>query len=113
MKRGLCPAYFKIEKNMISIPSIDIQKKQVEAFENGLNPSTLLSARSGKWVTPTGNDVRVVLAMSGLTGSAAGSLLGVASRTIRKWVGDDQNIKFAAWCLLCERAGLGMIWIED
>jgi len=50
--------------------------------------------------------------MAGLTGSSAGALLDVSSRTIRKWTSDAQEIKFAAWCLLCERAGLGMIWLK-
>lgn len=97
---------------MILLPSIDAQQKQVAAFEQGLNQATLLSAASGDWVRPCGDDIRIVLKMAGLTGSSAGALLDVTSRTIRKWVGDDQDIKFAAWCLLCERAGLGMIWIK-
>jgi len=97
---------------MIPLPSLDTQQKQVAAFEQGLNPSTLLSAESGAWVRPCGEDVRIVLKMAGLTGSSAGALLDVSSRTIRKWTSDGQEIKFAAWCLLCERAGLGMIWLK-
>jgi len=110
---GVRPAYIESEgKTMIPLPSLDVQQKQVAAFEQGLNPSTLLSAASGDWVKPCGDDVRIVLKMAGLTGSSAGALLDVSSRTIRKWTSDAQEIKFAAWCLLCERAGLGMIWVK-
>jgi|GEM_PF-4430255 hypothetical protein len=32
------------------------------------------------------------------------------SRTIRKWIGEESEIPYAAWALLCEIAGLGIIW---
>lgn len=65
------------------------------------------------WEQPTGEEVREVLKMSGLSGSQAASFLGLGStgsRTVRRWAGAETPIPYAAWALLCEQAGLGMIW---
>jgi len=92
----------------VKIPNLEVQNNQVRAFEMGLNPATILD--SNEWVKPSPDDVRVVLKVGGWTGSQAAEIVKVTSRTVRKWTGGDQNIPFAAWCLLVERAGLGEIW---
>ncbi len=97
---------------MIDLPSLEVQQQQIAAFDAGLTPATLLSASSGLWQQPSGADVRIVLSMANLSGSDAGALVNVNSRTIRKWTGDDQKIPFAAWALLVDRAGLGQIWLK-
>lgn len=49
--------------------------------------------------------------MAGLTGGDAAKLLGISDgRTIRRWTGGDSPVPFSAWAILCEVAGLGMIW---
>lgn len=54
-----------------------------------------------------------MLSMAGLTGGDAAKLLGISDgRTIRRWTGGDSPIPFAAWAILCEAAGLGMIWAK-
>lgn len=92
----------------MKLPNLDIQKAQVEAFNDGLNPSALVNGEG--WEKPAPNDIRLVLKLAGFTGSNAAKLLKISPRTIRKWTGGDQSIPFAAWCLLVERAGLGEIW---
>lgn len=70
-----------------------------------VRPETLRGFKDG-YVQPTAKEVRGVLSAGGLTGSAAGALVGVDGRTIRKWTGDERPIPFAAWRLLCIYAGL-------
>lgn len=62
------------------------------------------------WQQPTGMEVRSVLKTAGLTGSEAANIVGVNSRTIRKWTGEEQRIPYSAWAILVESAGLGLIW---
>lgn len=72
----------------------------------------LRPARDG-WLQPIGEEIREVLKVAGLTGSQAAKALGLGEkgdRTIRRWSGDDSDIPYAAWALLCDLAGLGQIW---
>lgn len=66
-----------------------------------------------KWVRPTGKEVREVLRLAGFTGGVAAAELGLGpngDRTIRRWVSEETDIPYAAWAILCELAGLGIIW---
>lgn len=65
------------------------------------------------WEQPTGEEVREILRLAGFTGSQAAKALGLCTRgdrTIRRWVSADSEIPYAAWALLCDFAGLGIIW---
>lgn len=69
-------------------------------------------AASG-WIQPTGDEIREVLRAAGFTGGQAAKMLGLGSggdRTVRRWIGGDSAIPYAAWALLCDFAGLGCIW---
>lgn len=73
-------------------------------------------APAHKWKQPTGEEVREVLRLSGLTGAKAARTLGLSlkgDRTVRRWVGENSPIPYAAWAILCDCAGLGQIWKED
>lgn len=66
-----------------------------------------------RWTQPTGEEVREALRLAGLTGGAAAKRLGLGAkgdRTVRRWIGEDSQIPYAAWALLCDFAGLGEIW---
>lgn len=69
------------------------------------------------WVQPTGEEVREVLRLAGLSGGAAAKFLGLSEktggRTIRRWVSDPTDMPYAVWALLCDRAGLGRIWQDE
>ena len=68
-----------------------------------------------RWAQPSGEEVREVLRLAGLTGGKAAKVLGLGpkgDRTIRRWVGEDTPIPYAAWALLCDYAGRGLIWKE-
>jgi hypothetical protein len=63
------------------------------------------------WIIPTGEEVRAVLKMANLSGSEASKKLGLKDgRTIRRWVSEDSPIPYACWAILCDLAGLGVIW---
>lgn len=67
------------------------------------------------WTPPTGDELREVLRLAGFTGGKAAKALGLGSngdRTVRRWIGGDSAIPYAAWALLCDFAGLGTIWKE-
>ena len=71
---------------------------------------------AGRWAQPTGEEVREVLRLAGFSGSKAAKALGLGAkgdRTIRRWIGEDTPIPYAAWAILCDQAGLGVIWKED
>jgi DNA-binding XRE family transcriptional regulator len=66
------------------------------------------------WARPTGQEISEVLRLTGLSGGQASKNLGLQnSRTIRKWIGEDSEIPYAAWALLCDLAGLGIIWRDS
>jgi hypothetical protein len=63
------------------------------------------------WETPTPDEIRWVMKMAGLSGKTASELVGIANnRTVRRWTGGDSAIPYAAWAILCEKAGFGIIW---
>ncbi|MBV6831309.1 transcriptional regulator [Xanthomonas euvesicatoria] len=69
-----------------------------------------------RWTQPTGEEIREVLRLAGLSGSKAAKALGLGAkgdRTIRRWIGEDTAIPYAAWAILCDLAELGAIWKED
>ena len=69
-----------------------------------------------RWAQPTGEEVREVLGLAGFSDSKAAKALGLGAkgdRTIRRWIGEDTPIPYAAWAILCDLAGLGVIWKED
>lgn len=65
------------------------------------------------WNRPTGEEIREVLRLAGFTGAKAAQELGLGpngDRTVRRWVGEESDIPYAAWALLCDFAGLGIVW---
>lgn len=68
------------------------------------------------WDRPTGEEIREVLQLAGFTGDMAAKALGLGAkgdRTVRRWISEDSAIPYAAWALLCNFAGLGLIWREN
>ena len=49
---------------------------------------------------PTAERLRALMKQKGLTGAMAAEIVGVNSRTIRKWTGGERAIPEAAWRLL-------------
>lgn len=65
------------------------------------------------WTQPSGEEIREVLRLAGFTGGHAARVLGLGTkgdRTVRRWIGEQSAIPYAAWAILCEFAGLGEIW---
>lgn len=68
-----------------------------------------------RWQKPTADEVQEVLRVGGFTKRHAANLLGLGEsgdRTIRRWTSGETEISYANWALLCDFAGLGVIWKE-
>lgn len=66
-----------------------------------------------RWTQPSGEEIREVLHLAGFTGGQAARVLGLGTkgdRTVRRWIGEQSAIPYAAWAILCDFAGLGAIW---
>lgn len=65
-----------------------------------------------EWEQPLPSEVRSAVKLAGLTGSELASLVGItSSRSVRRWVSGDAPIPYAAWAILCHKAGFGIIWV--
>lgn len=68
------------------------------------------------WVRPTGDEIKEVMRLAGLSGAQAAAKLGLGvggGRTVRRWLAKDYEIPYAAWALLCYFAGLGLIFNDQ
>lgn len=76
--------------------------RQVRSSEDfpGIRPQVLLDYSDPDYVSPTPSEIKHVLVSIGLSGSKAADLLGVNSRTVRKWTGGEQRMPYSAWKLL-------------
>ena len=79
-----------------------IEYKRVRSSRDfpGVRPQVLLEFSDPDYASPTPDEIKRVLTANGLSGSRAGDLLGVNSRTIRKWTGGEQRMPYSAWKLL-------------
>ena len=66
----------------------------------GVRPEATLEYANPAYAHPQSADIKSALAAGRLTGAGAGQLLGVNSRTIRKWTGGEQSMPYSAWRLL-------------
>lgn len=75
--------------------------------ELALDRPGLFEPYARDWTPPTAAEFRELLRVADLSGSEAGMLVGVDSRKIRKWAGDEKaDIPYAVWRLLSIYAGL-------
>ena len=75
--------------------------------ELALDRPGLFEPYARDWPPPTAAEFRELLRVADLSGSEAGMLVGVDSRKIRKWAGDEKaDIPYAVWRLLSIYAGL-------
>lgn len=74
--------------------------------ELALNRPGLFDAYAPGWTPPTVEEFRELLRVTGLPGSAAGLLVGVPQKKIRKWAGGEGEVPYAVWRLLSIYAGL-------
>ena len=64
-----------------------------------LSHETLLPFAQG-WRHPSSEEVRELIKKANLTGSQVADLIGVTSRTIRRYIGGEKPIHYAEWRLL-------------
>lgn len=85
---------------------------RVAAIAAGISESSLMPFNPS-WVAPDPFEIRALLTFAGFTGSQVGSLVGVDSRTVRRWTGGERKISYAVWAILVSAAGLGELWEID
>lgn len=89
-------------------PSYGAQKMLVTKHDPECQPY-----ESDTYTPPTPDQMRAVLShRDHWTGSIAGKKLGVDARTIRKWIGGETKIPYAAWRLLLALKGIIKIETE-
>ncbi|NOH56172.1 helix-turn-helix domain-containing protein [Vibrio coralliilyticus] len=74
-----------------------------------IRSETLLSYDAG-WEQPLPDEIRNLIKVMNYSGADVGRLVGVSSRTVRKWVGGESPIPFSAWAILVEQATGEKIW---
>jgi hypothetical protein len=75
--------------------------------ELALDRPGLFEPYAPDWIPPTAAEFRELLRVAALSASQAGMLVGVDSRKIRKWAGDEKaDTPYAVWRLLSIYAGL-------
>ncbi len=83
--------------------------------EANIRLECLRPAQDG-WHQPTADEVQEVLRLAGFSKNQAANALGLGlagDRTIRRWTSGETVISYANWALLCDFAGLGVIWKEE
>ena len=100
----------RVVRNFHAVLSQEMVKIRTECFE---------PARG--WERPNGEEVRELLRQVSevnhfekpITANQIAVVLGLgkgADRTVRRWLSGDSPIPYAAWAILCELAGKGLIW---
>lgn len=82
-----------------------------ETEAHDLTKAALLPYGDPEYREPSWLDVRALIQQMGLTGSQVADLVGVGSRSVRKWTSPPETanhapIPYAAWRLLLIAAGL-------
>lgn len=71
---------------------------------------------ASNWQQPSTEEIREVLRLAELSSAEASRVLGIESkgdRVMRRWVNAEADMPYAAWAILCDLAGLGLIWRND
>lgn len=76
------------------LPMTDIKQQSLKPF---YHPD---------YQAPTTEELRGLMKDCGWTGAKVGALVGVDSRTVRRWTGGERPIPYSAWRLLLLHAGV-------
>ena len=90
--------------------SEDRKPYRVKGIAETVRPETL--APFHQWTPPSPGEIRAALQAAGWTGEGFAKVIGINPRTVRRWLGGDVDIPYAAWAVLCIAAGWGVIWDE-
>lgn len=66
--------------------------------------------KANEWVPPTGDEIKIAMAMANWSGVEFARRIHTNDRTVRRWLGNELPIPYAAWCILCAEANQGEIW---
>ena len=63
------------------------------------------------WQQPNPEEVQAVLKLAHLNAPECAKLIGVSPSEVQNWLENKTSIPYAAWALLCHKAGFGIIWL--
>ena len=75
-------------------------------MKTDINPAAMLPFYNPEYQVPSSDEIRALLKSQGWTGARAAAIVGVDSRTIRRWTGGESPIPYSCWRLLLINAGL-------
>lgn len=86
-------------------------EQRVSGLSEGPKPASLLPYHDPGYLAPTHLDVRAITQQFNLTGRNIAHLIGVAPRTVRKWLAPPEAenhapMPYAAWRLLLIETGV-------
>lgn len=108
-------AALRLDAEQLEVPGDPPRSMSAEQVrqELSLNRPGLFDEYAPGWTPPTVEEFRELLRVTGLPGSAAGLLVGVPQKKIRKWAGGEGDVPYAVWRLLSIYAGLAKPSIRD
>lgn len=53
-----------------------------------------------EWSAPSGHEIKIALSIAGWSGVEFSRKIDTNDRTVRRWLGDELPIPYAAWCIL-------------
>lgn len=74
-----------------------------------LIPTNFLPKSQG-WEAPDREAILTALERAHWTQTEFAKRVGVTDKTVGRWVSGAKKINYAAWCVLCVEARLGLIW---
>ena len=77
-------------------------------FVDDVNPACFSAFQS--WQPPTAGELRYMLDKSGLGQTELSKIVGVDSRTVRRWVGGEVTVSYLSWCVICSYCGIEELW---
>ena len=85
-----------------------MEQRGTYGIEGNIRSECLQNAST--WTPPSSHEIRLALSMAGWSGVEFSKRIATNDRTVRRWLGDEMKIPYAAWCVLCAQANLGQIW---
>ena len=85
-----------------------MEQRGTYGIEGNIRHECLQNAST--WTAPSSHEIRLALSMAGWSGVEFSKRIATNDRTVRRWLGDEMKIPYAAWCVLCAQANLGLIW---
>ena len=85
-----------------------MEQMETYGIEGSIRAECLQNARI--WVPPNGHEIKIAMNLVGWSGVEFAKRIATTDRSVRRWISGEREIPYAAWCVLCAQANLGLIW---